>query len=344
MLPQTTSDRFSQTSLHGFRVYTFRPSASARRNTGVKVVFSHATGMAALTYRDFLAQWAEIWGVDVIAYDARGIGRSEVPIVKAQDHAKKDLPDLLSKDLSLLLDELSRQHAREQGAAVAPAQTEPPLFSQPPLSSVPRTRFILAGHSLGALVSLLTAFRCGLNDLVLFDPVLLPSGSALLWGTVCLVRQRHLHPLAGPARRRKRFFHSKDEAVRVFKRIRFLKGWPVEKVEAFIEANYAVRENGELLLRHDPDWEADLFESQPASTAAEFFRISKRHRTELRPWIICGAQSDTCDPKGEASFRRFFPHAMWNVVPNGGHMFPFEQEQALLRLLELKGEQILSGK
>lgn len=110
----------------------------------VDVVFLHANGFNALTYRSILAPLGE--GLRIVALDQRGHGRTRLPTVTEGRPDWLDLRD----DLLAALEEMNVENA------------------------------ILAGHSMGGTVSILAASAepRRARSLVVFDPVIMqrPSG------------------------------------------------------------------------------------------------------------------------------------------------------------------------
>ena len=102
------------------------------------VVFSHANGFNARTYRTILAPLS---GLRILALDARGHGATDLP---ADPAGRRDWSDL-ARDLGAFLDRLDLRDV------------------------------VLAGHSMGGTTSLLTAAALPerARALALFDPVLL---------------------------------------------------------------------------------------------------------------------------------------------------------------------------
>jgi pimeloyl-ACP methyl ester carboxylesterase len=105
------------------------------------MVFLHANGFNALTYRHLLAPFAGRW--KILALDQRGHGATRLPADGAGRSGWNDLRD----DLLALLAALGLH------------------------------RIVLAGHSLGGTVSLLAAARAPerVRRMVLLDPVILPE-------------------------------------------------------------------------------------------------------------------------------------------------------------------------
>jgi pimeloyl-ACP methyl ester carboxylesterase len=110
----------------------------------VDVVFSHANGFNALTYRSILAPAAA--RRRILAYDLRGHGATDLP---ADTEGRQDWCDL-GEDLAALLETLDLKDV------------------------------VLAGHSMGGTSSILAAAQVPgrVRALALFDPVVLPVSSA----------------------------------------------------------------------------------------------------------------------------------------------------------------------
>lgn len=272
------------------------------------VLFSHATGIAALTYEAILQRWADEVGAHIFAFDARGHGDNT--------HATKNLfkgnltqiPWQMCEDLKQLFNTLKARF--------------PGIWS-------------LAGHSLGGWLSLYAAKDVDVENVILLDMPLLAPSSALLWATACFFKQRGIHPLSRPARGRKRLFRSRRQALTTFQRNSFFRNWDEKHIQNYIDANFKSEPDGMLRLKHDPQWEADLFESQPALHTPHFLKISTEKRQQLRVELITGTESKICHPRAVPYFRRFFPRTRWFVVPEGAHMFPFENTRGLIQTLKV---------
>lgn len=291
--------------LDGHNVYQFLPEIGRAQRS---VLFSHATGIAALSYKDVLQRWANEHSINVFTFDARGHGDSTLDLKQAYDGGLKSIPWKLCDDLKVVFSKLKEEF--------------PGLWS-------------LAGHSLGGWLSLYAADELDVEHVVLLDIPLLPPTSAFLWAAACLFGQRGIHPLSRPARRRKRLFRTRRDALVAFKRNPFFRKWHEAHINHYIDANFETQLDGSLRLRHDPEWEADLFESQPAIHTPLFLKMDSRKRKEVRVELIAGEESKICAPTSIRYFYNFFPRTRWLVVPQGGHMFPFENTQGLMNALGL---------
>ncbi|MFZ9520684.1 MAG: alpha/beta fold hydrolase [Silvanigrellaceae bacterium] len=291
--------------IDGINVYQFSPSCGLSDRF---VLFSHATGIAALSYMNVLQRWSDEIGINVFTFDARGHGGNTLGTDLAYKEGLAKIPWTLCTDLKSLFGKLKGQF--------------PGFWS-------------LAGHSLGGWLSLYAAEEAEVEHVVLLDMPLLPPSSAFLWATACLFQQRGIHPLSRPARRRKRLFRNRKQAMVAFKRNPFFRNWADHHIEHYIDANFDEQQDASLKLKHDPEWEADLFESQPALHTPLFLKMNAEKRKQLRVELIAGSDSKICDPKAIRYFHQFFPRTRWLQVPNGGHMFPFENTHGLLKALEL---------
>jgi len=192
------------------------------------IVFSHATGFNALTYRTLLAPLGEKF--HVLALDARGHGRSELP-AKLWGYTS---------------------WARHRDDLIAVLEH----FSAP---------VTLAGHSMGATVSLLTAGKrtdlvCGL---ALLEPVILP---AAMYATAQLplgpVLQRYTTPLPKGAMKRRATFSSKEEAIAALTGRGVFKTFPAEVIADYVEDGLIEDGAGGFKLACPPPFEAATYCAQ----------------------------------------------------------------------------------
>ena len=157
----------------------------------VDVVFLHATGFNAMTYRSILAPLSP--GMRILAVDQRGHGASRLPIDPAKLRSWKPFRD----DLLALLSTLD---------------------GPPP---------VLSGHSMGGTVSLLAAAArpAAVSGLVLFDPVILTRLQmvmAYLPGGAGAMRRS---PLALGAAKRRAVFESVEAVFAAYKGRGAFKTW-----------------------------------------------------------------------------------------------------------------------
>lgn len=302
--------------LDGFHMQVFIPAVIKQKN--IKIFFAHATGIAAPTYKSFLKNWAQAWGIEIHTYDMRGFGLTRESSAQSYlDFGRKDLMSALEYDHEQLY-----WHLRGQNNAV---------------------QWIFAGHSLGGWMSLFAAAHCHVREVILFDIALLRLPQASLWAAACLTGQRHLHTLAKHARRRKKTFKSVADMARLFGRMPFFKNWPKARIQDYIDANYEARADG-VHLRHEPHWEADVFESQPTSMSVSLLKIEQGVRNSLNINIILGSESKVSHPQAGVYLKKFFDNTAWMFLPDAGHMLTFEKEEALIHMLEAIKNKIIPAK
>ncbi len=191
------------------------------------VVFLHATGFNARTYRTLLEPLGERFYV--LALDARGHGATELP--------------------APTFGYTSWRRHRDDLIAVLERFTAP---------------VTLAGHSRGATVSLLAAGKrtdlvCGL---ALLEPVILPAvGYAASQLPLAPLLQRHTMPLARGAARRRNRFESREAAIAAFTGRGVFKSFSAEAI-----ADYAAdglrEDGGGFRLACAPAYEAATFCAQ----------------------------------------------------------------------------------
>jgi pimeloyl-ACP methyl ester carboxylesterase len=200
----------------------------------VDIVWSHANGFNARTYRRILAGLGATRRV--LAVDLRGHGLSTLP---AHLENRRGW-DIFADDLVALLTMLD-------------------------LSNV-----ILAGHSLGATSSLLAADRDPgrVGKLVLFEPVLLrpaaAAGSAAVTGA-------DPSRLEQGALKRRRIFPGKAEAEAAYRGRGGFRTWPDDMLSDYVADGFRDREDGTVELTCAPEWEASNFSLSRGVGASALF-------------------------------------------------------------------------
>jgi len=198
------------------------------------IVFAHANGFNAGTYRVLLAPLAERFRV--VAFDMRGHGMTNLPTHKRLIAGWRVYRD----DLLKVLD-----HFRT-------------------------SKVLLAGHSLGASASLMAAAELPANvrAVALIEPVLPPLGLSLRAAVAgVLGRQEMMLPRVGPARRRRRQFESREQAASAFHGRGAFKSWPQDVLADYIEGGTEPAEGG-YRLSCAPEWEAANFSVFPFGLAS----------------------------------------------------------------------------
>lgn len=193
----------------------------------VDLVFVHANGFNAATYRTLLAPLSaslRIW-----APDLRGHGRTTLPTPIAGRWSWADHRD----DLTALID----------------AVDGPPV--------------IMSGHSMGGTSSLLAAAerRDQVSGLVLFDPVIWTRPWVTAFKFPILRGLPSRIPLAKGALRRRRLFDSREQAVAAYRGRGAFKGWPEMMLADYISDGLIETDQG-FTLACEPEWEASNYASQ----------------------------------------------------------------------------------
>ncbi|MEM9122335.1 MAG: alpha/beta hydrolase [Pseudomonadota bacterium] len=200
------------------------------------LIFCHATGLNALTYRHMLGRLKG--EARILALDARGHGRST---------ATADPKTLV--DWYTYRDDLLRA-----------------------LDALGVDKAVLAGHSMGAVVSLLVAAHAPdrVTGLVLADPPLFAQA-------ICYIndlRKRsgfgsYIPPIAKRAAVRRPDWRSRAEVFAAFRGYAVFSGWPDEVLADYIADGFEApngrvtggeeTDGGDVTLACRPEWEAATF-------------------------------------------------------------------------------------
>lgn len=209
----------------------------------VDLVFSHANGFNAATYRSLLAPLSaslRIW-----APDLRGHGRSALPTFTRPKTSWLDHRD----DLLSLLE----------------------TIDGPPV--------VLAGHSMGGTASLLAAAERPdrVSSLVLFDPVIWKRSAVLAFNLPFAHRLAGRIPIAAATLRRRAAFESREQAMAAYRGRGAFKGWPDMVLADYLSDGLAEAAEG-FSLTAAPAWEAANYASQ----AHDPWRAMRRYRDPIR--------------------------------------------------------------
>jgi pimeloyl-ACP methyl ester carboxylesterase len=203
----------------------------------IDVVFSHANGFNARTYRSILAEPAR--RLRILAFDLRGHGMTDLPTV-TEGRAGWD-------DIALDLQAL--------------------------LAALDLTDVVLAGHSMGATTSLLAAAETPqrVRALALFEPVILPPQAA---GRP-LAGAAEDSALLRSALRRRNSFTSPEAAVAGFTGRGAFATWTVEMVTDYVAGGLIQQADGSWALACAPAWEASNYRAQGHDPWAAFARVDR---------------------------------------------------------------------
>lgn len=193
----------------------------------VDLVFVHANGFNAMTYRTLLAPLAG--AIRIQAPDLRGHGLSALPTASGGRRGWTDHRD----DLITLLD----------------------AFDGPPV--------VLAGHSMGATAALLAAAeRPGrVSGLVLLDPVIWTRWSQAMLRLPLFDRMARRIPLVRSALRRRALFDSREQALAAYRDRGAFRDWPEAMLADYL-ADGLVETGDGFALSCPPEWEASNYAAQ----------------------------------------------------------------------------------
>lgn len=189
------------------------------------LIFIHATGLNARTYRRLLAPLGE--RMSVLALDTRGHGRTQLPpklwSYNSWNRHRDDIIQLIDKHIGM-----------------------PAVF---------------AGHSMGATVSLLIAGKRPdlVRSIAMIDPVIMPEARYRLFETPLFGHMAmRSSPLVRGARKRRAHFESKAAAQAALTGRGFFKTWPAEMLADYVEDGF-VEDEGGVKLTCSPAYEAATF-------------------------------------------------------------------------------------
>jgi pimeloyl-ACP methyl ester carboxylesterase len=248
----------------------------------VDAVFLHANGFNALTYRHVLARLAA--GYRILAIDQRGHGHTSL---ETDVDRRRDWLDLRD-DLLAFLGVLGAPHT------------------------------VLAGHSMGATVSLLVAAdapeRC--RSLVLFDPVMPPP------------RRWPASPESGlteAARRRRAIFPSRAAALASYRGRGAFKTWSEPVLADYVEAGFQDLPDGTVRLACAPSWEASGYAAQ------EHDAWNALRRSACPIHIFKAETASTFHPSG--SLEALGNRVRLTIVAGTTHFLPMERADIVQQAL-----------
>jgi pimeloyl-ACP methyl ester carboxylesterase len=255
---------------------------------GPQVHLLHANGFCAGTYEPFIRYL--IPDLHMFASDVRGHGESVQP-----NHRRIKNWHVFAEDLKALIEQTM----------------SPPIIGM--------------GHSLGAVTTYMAAANHPhlFAGIVLLDPSILPR--RILW-TIAVMKFLGLKgniPLARKARRRRKVFQGKKEALKRFLSGRgIFKTWSKEFVEAYLECGLLEKDAETAILKCDPELEAQIFESVPV----DVWRYGRRISCPVL--AIRGEFSDAFTADSAQRLKRVIPDYRLITIPNSGHFVPMEKSQA----------------
>ncbi|WP_439574551.1 alpha/beta fold hydrolase [Phreatobacter sp.] len=259
------------------------------------LLFLHANGFNAATYRPLVAPLGGRWRV--LALDQRGHGFTRLPAEPSE------LEDWwpYARDLITLLD-------RRAAAGARPV--------------------VLAGHSMGATASILAASQRprAVKRLVLADPVLMSRDFRLSLFTHAGRKQSEASPLSVGAGKRRPVFASRADALESYRTRRAFSTWQPGFLEGYVEGGFIEDPEG-VRLACAPAWEAASFRSHRHNSWAALKRLAM-------PVRLLSAGEGSTVHGGADRVRRIAPNVAAESLPGTTHFLPMERPDVLRAALE----------
>lgn len=266
------------------------PVSALQDGSGSRLHFAHATGMNAQLYEAVLAPLADQFAITIS--DARGHGHTGLD----RDPAHLDSWDDFAADLGRLLDVI------DAGSA-----------------------WILAGHSMGATVSLLAAAILPerVAGLVLLDPPMLPFDLAREVRAGAIIP----NPMADQAARRRGMFPSRAEAGAAYQGRGVFRTWSDADLNAYLDGGLLETDEGVELA------------CAPAFESATFRAVSPCVEPALAqvrcPFVLlAGEEGSTV---GDTELAAFLAHPQClsaERIPGTTHFLPLERPEQVRAAIE----------
>jgi pimeloyl-ACP methyl ester carboxylesterase len=260
---------------------------------GHQVHLLHANGFCAGTYSPFVKHLVN--DLHVVASDLRGHGDSDRPnLERVSDW------HIFADDLKLLI---------EQTMA-------PPIIGM--------------GHSLGAVTTYIAAAKYPylFSAIILIDPSILPRRTLLWFAVLRLVGLAGNRQLARSARRRRKRFQGKSEALKRFASGRgIFSSWSKEFVEAYLECGLLEKDSETAVLKCDPELEAQIFESVPR----DVWRYARQITCPVL--AIRGAQSDVFSAESAEKLKKIITDCEVVTIADAGHFVPMGKPEQCARVI-----------
>lgn len=261
---------------------------------GVPAHFLHGNGFCAGTYTPFIRYL--VGELHILASDVRGHGNSDQPRIKRVRHWS-----IFSEDLKKLIEQ----------------KMSPPVIGM--------------GHSLGAVTTYIAAAKYPhlFSGIVLLDPVVLPRRLLWLIAAMNLLGLQGYIPLAQTARRRRRRFKGKQEALRLFASGRgVFKNWSEEFVQAYLECGLLEKDSKTAVLKCDPELEAQIFESIPQ----DVWKYARKIACPVL--VIRGEHSHFFSANSARRLNSLIADYELQTIPDAGHFIPMEKPEPCARLIQ----------
>jgi len=192
----------------------------------------------------------------------------------------------------------------------------------------------LAGHSMGATVSMMASAAGGLPaaGLALIEPILLPPEFYKLRISV------EQHPLASKAIKRTNFWRDLDEARNYLHSRSLFQGWDEEMLELYLRYGMS-RDDGGLRLTCSPRREAALFMG-----GMHFDPWPLLPRIPCPVLILEGEKSFNREYVDQSRISSLIRDCTHRRIEGTGHLMPMEKPREVTRLIREFFHPLLPGK
>lgn len=300
------------------------------KNPAITIVFIHATGFCASTYKQVFAN--NQFDVDIFAPDMRGHGRTRLPT----DPKRLRSWSTYSEDIHEFLDNLKNGRVLQCEGALADKKFD--AIKGP---------ILLAGHSMGAVTALMASKnRDDIAGAVMIEPVIIPDiaskfAASPLWS---LVASRF--PIAAKAEQRRNQWDSRDAVFESYKQKPIFANWHDGMLRDYLEdglrpishENYDEGASG-VELSCTPSWEAATFRAQANSFWSALRALTKvKHTSDvargaLPIHVLAGrVKGSTISAQAEAQLQKAGIKTIREE--EYGHLLPMENPALAARFLK----------
>lgn len=187
-----------------------------------------------------------------------------------------------------------------------------------------------AGHSLGAVVTLLTAIKYPelFSHIVLMDPVIFTKPMLFFLSMAKKSGIMKLNPLAQGARRRRTAFDSREQALKRFSAGRgMFKTWEQGFIREFCNHGLYWKADGSGTLKCDPETEAQIYES----VLLDIWDYPEK--VTCPTLIIRGGKSDTFTAAAARTLNKQIKGSSLVTIPETTHFIPMEKPMEIKNII-----------
>lgn len=261
--------------------------------SGPQVHLLHANGFCAGTYSPFVRHLID--DLHIVASDLRGHGDSDQPNLKRVYNWH-----IFADDLKILIEQTM----------------SPPIIGM--------------GHSLGAVTTYIAAAKYPrlFSAIILIDPSILPRRRLWWFAALKMIGLAGNRQLAQSARRRRKTFQGKSEALKRFTSGHgIFKSWSKEFIEAYLECGLLEKDSETAVLKCDPELEAQIFESVPH----DVWRYAKKISCPVL--AIRGEHSDVFTADSAGRLKHIISDYELATIPDAGHFVPMGKPEQCARVI-----------